>query len=354
MFEIKFGNYLPAHFHGDPARAKELPRVRVAVIGSGLWGYEHARAFHSNPFTDLVAVCGRNPERIAARAHEFSTTPYTDIGKMLDAERPDLVSLCLGNLDHFEPTLQVLGAGVPAFVEKPFVFELDQATKLLAAAEQRKLFFAINFNHRYAEPMLRAKQLIACGELGEIVFASWRFGGNHDGPFAHPHCNLIETQCHGIDGLLNFCGPIMHVSAEMTDKTGKGGFGTVVLAMRFANDAVGDLLGSYDTSYAYPDTHRCEINGTKGRIVIEDTCRKLTFNRLDDPVAQVWQATFFDDESRNFAGSHDRHVADMIRCFREKLPPPIPARQGYEVLRVCHAAIQSHAKGRRVLLNEVG
>ncbi|HZZ72531.1 MAG TPA: Gfo/Idh/MocA family oxidoreductase [Pirellulales bacterium] len=353
MLEIKFGSYLPPEFHGDPQQAAKLPRVRVALVGTGLWGYEHARAFHANPYTDLVAICGRNRDKVAARAKEFSAQAYTDLGAMLATEKPDLVSLCLGNLDHFRPTMQVLEARIPAFVEKPFVFELDQARTLLAAAEQRKLFFAINFNHRYAEPFLRAKDYIERGALGELVFASWRFGGNHDGPFEHPHCNLIETQCHGIDALLNLCGPISHVSAEMTDKTNKGGFGTVALALRFENAAVGDLLGSYDTSYAYPDTHRCEVNGTRGRLVVEDTSRRLVFNRLDDPVSEVWQATFFDDEARDFSRSHDRHVADMIRCFRSGLPPPIPARQGYEVLRVCQAAIRSFTEGRRIALAEV-
>lgn len=353
MMPIVFGNYLPEHFHGDPNIIRGLPIVKVAVVGTGMWGREHARAFVANPHTELVGICGRNHTKAEQRAAEFGTRAYDNIGQLLASERPDLVSLCLGNLDHFVPTMQVLESGIPAFVEKPFCFDLEEARNMLAAAEERDLFFGINFNHRYAEPFLRARQLITHSVLGDLVFASWRFGGNHDYKFDHPHCNLIETQCHGIDMLLSLVGPIESVAAQMTDKTGKDGFGTVVLALRFANGAVGDLLGSYDTSYAYPDTHRCEINGTGGRLVVEDTFRRLVFNRLDDPVSEVWQSTYFDDEARYFAGSHDRHVADMIRCFRLGEPPPVPARQGYEVLRVCHAAIRSFETGQRVAVSDV-
>jgi myo-inositol 2-dehydrogenase/D-chiro-inositol 1-dehydrogenase len=53
-------------------------------------------------------------------------------------------------------------------------------------------------------------------------------------------------------------------------------------AMRFADGAVGSLIGSYDSSYAYGGTHMLEINGTKGRVLIEDTVRRYT-NFLEHP-----------------------------------------------------------------------
>jgi D-arabinose 1-dehydrogenase-like Zn-dependent alcohol dehydrogenase len=68
-----------------------------------------------------------------------------------------------------------------------------------AEAERRRLFFAINFNHRYARPVRMAREAITTGRLGGLVFATWRFGG--EGTSDHPHANLIETQCHGFDML---------------------------------------------------------------------------------------------------------------------------------------------------------
>ena len=126
---------------------------------------------------------------------------------MLAAERPDLVTVCLPNEDHFATTLRLIRAGVPLLVEKPLVFDLAEADVLLAEAAERGLFFAINFNHRFAEPVQRAKAAIEAGELGELVFATWRFGGeaNHG---TSRHANLIETQCHGFDMLEHLVGPI--------------------------------------------------------------------------------------------------------------------------------------------------
>ena len=95
----------------------------------------------------------------------------------------------------------------------------------------------------------------------------------------------IETQCHAFDQLEWLCGPIVSIMAEMTDQTGKG-FSTLALSLRFQNGAVGSLLGSYDSSYAYRDTQRIEINGTKGRVVIEDTVRRFQFQCPGDESAR--------------------------------------------------------------------
>ena len=120
---------------------------------------------------DFCAVVGRTAAKTQARADEFQTRAYWDIGEMLDKERPDLVSLCLPNQGHFDATLQVIQAGFPLLVEKPLVFDLGQADTLLAEAEARNLFFAIVFNHRYAKPMQLARQAIQAGRLGDLVFA---------------------------------------------------------------------------------------------------------------------------------------------------------------------------------------
>ena len=72
----------------------------------------------------------------------FGAGYYLDIQEMLDRERPDLVSLCLPNLGHFGPTLQVIETGYPLLVEKPLVFDLGEAETLLNEASRRCLFFA--------------------------------------------------------------------------------------------------------------------------------------------------------------------------------------------------------------------
>ncbi len=320
--------------------------IKVAVIGTGGWGRQHARVFSERGDVDFCAVMGRNRERAEARAREFGVRAYIDIDAMLAAEKPDLVSLSLPNEGHFEATLEVIRAGVPLLVEKPLVFDLAQADTLLAEAAARGLFFAINFNHRYAKPAQLAKAAIEAGRLGTLTFASWRFGGEGGGG-GHPHANLIETQCHGFDLLEWLCGPIASVSAQMTEVTGKG-FSTMALALGFANGAVGTLLGSYDSSYAYPSTMAAELNGTAGRVTMSDTVRKYTFHPAGSETGEVWEAGYFNDTDREFHKTFDRYLDALLTAFAAGEPPPVPAEAGRRALRLAWAAVESWETGRRV------
>jgi myo-inositol 2-dehydrogenase / D-chiro-inositol 1-dehydrogenase len=321
-------------------------KLKVVVVGAGKWGLQHARILAAHPKVDFRAVAGRNPEKTRTRAEQFAVRPYTDVSEMLAAEQPDLVCLSLPNQQHFEATLEVIRAGFPLLVEKPLAFDLGEADTLLAEAEERKLFFAINFNHHYAQPIAMAYRAIQAGQLGDLLFATWRFGG--EGGTSHPFNNLIETQCHAFDMLEFLLGPIDSVMAQMTDRTSQGTYRTLALALHFGDGAVGSLIGSYDSSYAYPDTHRLEVNGTRGRLLVDDTVRRYTFNATGDETAQVWQAGYFNDVHRSFYATFDRHMDAVLEALEKGAPPPVHASAGRRALKLAIAATESFRSGKLV------
>jgi myo-inositol 2-dehydrogenase/D-chiro-inositol 1-dehydrogenase len=191
-----------------------------------------------------------------------------------------------------------------------------------------------------------ARKAIADGRLGTQTFATWRFGGEGDSD--HKHANLIETQCHGFDQLEFLCGPIAALQAEMTGVAGKAGLTTVAISLRFASGAVGSLVGSYDSSYAYPGTHRVEVNGALGRLVIEDTVASYSYSAAGSEIAEVWQAGYFNDRDREFHRTFDAHVAALIPALRSGAQPPIHASAGRRALFLADAAIRSHSTGQRI------
>lgn len=328
------------------------PRLKVAVVGTGWWGEQHTRAWASDDASELCAVVGRNRERTEARARSCGAAAFTDLGEMLDVARPDLVSVCLPNLDHFEPTLQIVRADVPLFVEKPLVFDLDEADVLLREAAASDLFFAINFNHRFARPIKMAKAALDKGQVGDIVLASWRFGG--EGSSAHhPFANLIETQCHAFDLLELLCGPVRSVCAQMTDVATPGeGWSSLVLSLQFASGAIGSLVGTYDSSYSYPGAHQLEIDGTAGRVTVTDTVAGFTFQPRGSETGEVWRPGYFNESDRQFFHTMDRHVRAVSRALRAGEPPPVHARAGRRALVLANAAISSFETGRRVEVSE--
>ena len=147
------------------------------------------------------------------------------------------------------------------------------------------------------------------------------------------------------------CGPIVSVMAQMTDRTSAGSFRTLAIALQFASGAVGSLVGSYDTAYAYPDTHALEVSGTRGRLLIEDTVRRYTFSpttaRRPRSGRRATSTTWT-------AASTPRSTSTSTRCSRRSGPAsrrPVHAQAGRRALELALASIESFRTGRRV---EVG
>lgn len=327
-------------------------RIKVAIVGAGGWGYQHARAFSEREDTRLVAVCGRTAQRTKKRADQFHVPYYTDLKEMLRKEKPDLVSVCLPAQHTFEATAAIIEEGVPLFVEKPLAYKLEEAEGLIRMAEEKNLFFAIDFEQRYSVPCLKAKQAIEEGRLGKLVFAHWRFGHGWFPKFIdHPHTNLIEAQCHGINMLESLVGPMESVMAEMTDNGGRNSFSTFTMAIRFKNGAVGSFLATLDANEHNELSQLIEIGGVDGRILIEDNVKRYTLQQTNSDMAEVWTAGFFEDDKRSFHKSVDRLIDDMLISFKKGEEPPVHAREGLRALKIAYAAIESYETGKRVYLD---
>ena len=327
-------------------------KLRVAVVGAGGWGFQHARAFSERSDVELAAIFGRTEERTKKRAEKFHVPYYTDVKEMIRKEKPDFVSVCLPAQHTFETTMAVIEENVPLLVEKPLAYKLEEAEKLIEEAEKRNLFFAIDFEQRYSIPCLKAKKAIEEGLLGDLVFAHWRFGHGWGSKFInHPHTNLIEAQCHGINMLESLVSPIESVMAEMTENGGRRSFSTFTMALRFKNGAVGSFLATLDANEHNELSQLIEIGGVDGRILIEDNVKKYSFQRTDSDTSEVWQAGFFEDDKRSFNKSVDRFIDDMLNAFKEGKEPPIHAREGLRALKIAYAAIESFEKGKRIYID---
>jgi len=326
-------------------------KLRVAIVGAGGWGYQHARAFAARSDVELVGIWGRTPERTARRAAHFHCPWFTDLNEMLETRKPDFVSVCLPAQHTFETTMQIIEAGIPLLVEKPLAYKLEEARQLVTAAEARNLFFAIDFEQRYSIPCLKAREAIDAGRLGKLVFAHWRFGHGWGSPLMdHPHTNLIEAQCHGINMLEHLCGPIQSVMAEMTDNGGRNSYSTFTMSLRFANGAVGSFLATMDANEHNRLSQLIEIGGVDGRILIEDNVQRYSFQSTHSDMAETWSAGFFQDDHRAFNQSVDRHIDHMLKAFRAGEAPPVPASEGLRALEIAYAAIESFETGRRILI----
>ena len=141
--------------------------IKCAVVGLGM-GHAHARGFSTHPDAKLVAVCDTDASRAENVAAEFSCKGYTDLSALLDAEKPDVVSIAVPNAFHAALTIQALKAGSHVLCEKPMAMNAEEARTMQAVAVETGKRLMINFSFRFSDQSYFLKQQVDAGVLGNV------------------------------------------------------------------------------------------------------------------------------------------------------------------------------------------
>lgn len=225
--------------------------LRIALLGAGLIGREHAQLLSRTPGTDLVAIA--DPSDVAkAVATTYGAQYFADFRTMLDRVKPDGAIIALPNALHADAAIACIERGIPSLVEKPVADTLEAAMRIVDMSERENVAVLIGHQRRHSPDIAKAREMIAAGALGRLVAvnamwmadkpdsyfdAAWRRqpGG---GP-------LLINLIHDIDCLRFICGEIDEVMA-FTSNAARGFEveDTASIGIRFTSGALGTLLMS--------------------------------------------------------------------------------------------------------------
>jgi predicted dehydrogenase len=127
--------------------------IRVAVVGTGFFGYHHLRVYRALEkecnVLPVAAVDG-NPITAKAIAAEYGIPTFTSIEDMLAANLGvQAASLCVPTLHHARLGLQLLNAGIDLLVEKPIASSLEEADALVATAAKHSRILQVGHLERF-------------------------------------------------------------------------------------------------------------------------------------------------------------------------------------------------------------
>lgn len=146
---------------------------KVCIISCGMIANSaHIPAFKE--FKDdyeIVAVCDLNETaaRDTAKRHEIPNY-YTDAKKMLLAEKPDVVSVCVPNCFHKEYTIMALEHGANVLCEKPLAFTYTDALEMFECAKKNGKVLMACQSMRFTPDRLAAKKYIEENEISDIYY----------------------------------------------------------------------------------------------------------------------------------------------------------------------------------------
>ena len=140
--------------------------VRVAVVGVGHLGQHHARLLASLDGVELVGVCDTNRARAGEIAAKFGGQIFADSRELLS--RVDAVTVAVPTVSHVDVALPFLDAGIATLVEKPIAPSVQDADRLVDAAERSGAMLATGHTERFNPAVATALPLISGPRFIEI------------------------------------------------------------------------------------------------------------------------------------------------------------------------------------------
>jgi predicted dehydrogenase len=147
-----------------------MKKIRTAVIGAGFMGKVHAEMIRRLGNVEIAAVAGISDEEAKAFGQAVGVENTTsDYRTILADQTIDAVHVCTPNNLHYPISLEALKAGKAVLCEKPLTMNVAEAQKLVDLAKKTGLANCVNHNLRYYPVLQHLRQVIANGELGDIL-----------------------------------------------------------------------------------------------------------------------------------------------------------------------------------------
>jgi len=155
--------------------------VKVGLVGLGFMGQQHFVIYDAMAGVEVVAVCDRMPERVAAKAASIggnigetteldlsAQSRYVSFPEMLESEELDAVDVCTPTYTHADLTVEALEAGAHVVCEKPMARTVQQCDRMIEAAQASdRLLFVAQCIRFWPEYEVLAG-MVADGTLGKV------------------------------------------------------------------------------------------------------------------------------------------------------------------------------------------
>lgn len=351
----------------QPARA-----YKAAIIGHtgrGNYGHGWDVAFRAFPTVTVVAVADPDDAgRQKAKARSGALRDYRDYREMLDRERPDLVAIGPRWTDQRVAMVTAVAEhGAHIMLEKPFAQNLQDADRMVAAAEKHRVKVQVAHTARRDPVTLGVQKLLRDGAIGQLL--ELRARGKEDRRAGGE--DLIVLGVHCFDLMRCFAGDPRWVSAHISDKGEEAGRGSAREGTepvgKLAGDNIAAMFGFPDGIHGYFASQKNDvIAGPRYGVTLYGSRGAIAVQLLGVPSkpAQILRSSGWGMDGGNAAWQpvevppypmdHDYvnslMVADLLEAIEKDREPACGARDGRWTIEMVMGVYRSHLNGARVEL----
>lgn len=229
-------------------------KLRFGIVGAGGIGRDYGTAIASSGEAEVVAVADSRFDAARELAERLGCEAFGSYAELGEKAAVEAVLVCTPPNSHPDISLHFIDLRVHVLCEKPFSIEARDAARVLKRAREQGVKITMASKFRYVEDVIRAKQIVDSGILGEIILLENAFASrvdmskrwNSDSAVSGGGV-LIDNGTHSLDLMRYFLGPL----AEVQVVEGKRSQGLAVeeTVRIFVRSAEG-VMGSIDLSWS--------------------------------------------------------------------------------------------------------
>ncbi len=140
------------------ATAGQTRKIRVAVVGAGEFGRNHARVYRELEGAELAGIFDTDESRAKAVAEEFHTQALGGLQELKG--RADAASVAVPTVDHAAVGCQLMQMGLDVLVEKPMAVNVTEADALLDAAKRHQRILQVGHVERFNPAVLAVEPIL--------------------------------------------------------------------------------------------------------------------------------------------------------------------------------------------------
>jgi predicted dehydrogenase len=243
---------------------------RLAIVGLGRWGRNLVNSAADSAALRFTVAHSRTRQTADAFCREKSLRWAADLDDILRDPAIDGVVFATPHSQHADQVCRAAAAGKHVFVEKPFALSLEDADRMIAAAERAGIVLAVGFNRRFHPSMARLRDAVRGGRLGTIAGISAEQTALHGLYTAEtnwrsqveesPGGAMTAIGVHLVDGMIDLIGPVASVVARVSRRAAPHADDTTDVMLTFQNGVTGHIYCSVVTTPHY----RMAVHGTGG------------------------------------------------------------------------------------------
>lgn len=161
-------------------------KIRWGILGTGGIAHKFARGLQAAPGAELAAVGSRSQGTADAFGDAFGIPRrHASYEALANDPEIDVIYIATPHPMHKDNSLLCLDGGKAVLCEKPFTLNAAEAEAMITVARQKGLFLMEAMWTRYLPAVVKTRQLIADGVLGEIRMIMADFGFRFKGGPEH-------------------------------------------------------------------------------------------------------------------------------------------------------------------------